>query len=36
MMILKRLFQDKGAVIAMTIICVYVALGFTSAYRHIL
>ena len=27
MMILKRLFQDKGAVIAMTIICVYVALG---------
>ena len=27
MMILKRLLQDKGAVIAMTIICVYVALG---------
>ena len=27
MMIFKRLLQDKGAVIAMTIICVYVALG---------
>ena len=26
-MIFKRLLQDKGAVIAMTIICVYVALG---------
>lgn len=27
MMIFKRLLQDKGAVIAMTIICVYVVLG---------
>ena len=34
-MILKRLFQDKGAVIAMTIICVC-GIRFTSAYRHIL
>lgn len=36
MIILKRLMQDRGAVIAMSIILLYVVLGFIRAYRYIL